>query len=255
MSKQYHRQRKAAKLVAMGSAVMLLAGCNTLERLAGVGDSPELTTIDNPTHQNGYRPVSLPMPAPQTAERAPNSLWRAGSRAFFKDLRANQVGDIVTVTINIDDSGEISNTTTRSRTNSEAAGVDNLLGYETAFNKVLPEAVNPSSLLGLSSNNSNVGAGSIDREEKIELKVAAVVTQLLPNGNLVIQGRQETKVNFEVRELQIAGVIRPQDIASNNTVPYEKIAEARLAYGGRGHISDVQQPRYGSQIIDILMPF
>lgn len=247
--------RWGGKLAAMGAALALLGGCNALERLAGVGDSPQLSTISNPTHESGYKPVSLPMPAPQLAERAPNSLWRAGSRAFFKDLRANQVGDIVTVTIDIDESGEISNTTSRSRTNSENAGVDSLLGYETAFNKVLPEAVNPSSLLGLSSNNSNVGTGAINREEKIELKVAAVVTQLLPNGNLVLQGRQETKVNYEVRELQIAGVIRPQDIASDNTVPYEKIAEARLAYGGRGHISDVQQPRYGSQIVDILMPF
>ena len=247
--------RLAARSAALTCALVLLGGCNALERLAGVGEGPQLSTISNPTHQSGYKPVSMPMPAPQTAERAPNSLWRAGSRAFFKDLRANQVGDIVTVTINIDDEADLSNTSSRSRTNTESAGIDNLLGYEGALDQILPEAVNPSSLLGLNSNNSNVGTGTIAREEQIELKVAAVVTQLLPNGNLVIQGRQETKVNFEVRELQIAGVIRPQDIGADNTVAYEKIAEARLAYGGRGHISDVQQPRYGAQIVDILMPF
>lgn len=197
----------------------------------------------------------MPMPAPITVSRSPNSLWRPGARAFFKDLRANEVGDIVQVIIDIDDKAEIDNATVRSRSNSEDAQTPALFGFEATLDQILPEAVDPTDLLELSSTSSSNGTGTIDREENIEIKLAAVVTQVLPNGNLVIHGRQETRVNFEVRELQIAGVIRPQDITNTNTIAFKKIAEARVAYGGRGHISDIQQPRYGQQIIDIIFPF
>ncbi len=245
----------AARFGALLLASVALVGCNGLSRLTEVGRTPELSAVENPTHDPNYQPVSLPMPAPQVARRTPNSLWRPGSRAFFKDLRASQVGDIVTVVISIDDEAELENTTTRNRTNSEDIGIDNLLGYEEALDAILPEAVDPPNLLGTNSSTSNSGSGVIDREEEIELQIAAVVSQVLPNGNLVIHGRQETRVNFEVRELQIAGVIRPQDVTNSNTINYNQIAEARLAYGGRGHITDFQQPRYGSQVIDIIMPF
>lgn len=248
-------RRRLGRHGVLTVAAVLLAGCNALDRLSGVGSEPSMSAVHNPTHTPGYRPVSMPMPTPTMAERTPNSLWRTGSRAFFKDLRANEVGDIVTVVIEIDDSAEVNNATTRTRTNSEDASMGALLGYEQALNRILPDEVNPANLLDLNSSLGTAGAGAIDREEKIEVKVAAVVTQLLPNGNLVIVGRQETRVNFEVRELQVAGVIRPQDITSNNQITYDKIAEARLAYGGRGQISDLQQPRYGQQIIDILFPF
>lgn len=241
-----------ASLLLASSA---LAGCNTLQRIADVGAEPKLNGIQNPLHQRGYKPVSLPMPAPITAHREPNSLWRPGSRAFFKDLRASRVGDLVTVIINIDDSGELDNTSERTRDALEGADAPALLGYETSLAKILPEAINPDNLLELSSEARSRGDASIDREEKIQLKLAAVVTQLLPNGNMVILGQQETRVNFEVRELQIMGVIRPEDIDNQNTIAYEKIAEARLSYGGRGHMTDVQQPRYGQQLIDILFPF
>ena len=243
---------RLAALLLAGTAA---AGCNTLQRLSEVGATPKLDKIENPVHQPGYRPVSLPMPAPVSARREPNSLWRPGSRAFFKDLRATRVGDLVTVVIEIDDKGELANASNRTRGASESADAPALLGYETLLDKVLPDAVNPDDLLSLSSDSNSDGDASIDREEEISLTLAAVVTQVLPNGNLVIHGRQETRVNFEVRELQIAGVIRPEDITSQNTISYEKIAEARLAYGGRGHMTDVQQPRYGQQIIDILFPF
>lgn len=244
-----------AHLGAIVLAGTLLAGCNSLERLSQVGEEPPLNPVENPTHHYNYKPVSMPMPEPQTAKRMPNSLWRSGSRAFFKDLRANQVGDIVTVTIAIDDEAEMENTTTRNRNTSETVDVPALGGYEAALDQILPEAVDPTDFLELGGTTQNTGGGSIERSEDITLNVAAVVTQVLPNGNLVIHGRQETRVNYEVRELQIAGVIRPQDISAQNTINYEEIAEARLAYGGRGHISDFQQPRWGTQIIDVIMPF
>ncbi len=115
--------------------------------------------------------------------------------------------------------------------------------------------MDPGNLVGLNSGSTSEGSGSIRRNEEIELKLASVITDVLPNGNLVIYGRQEVRVNFEVRELAIAGIVRPEDITSANTISYEKIAEARISYGGRGQITDVQQPRYGQQLYDIIFPF
>lgn len=243
------------RLLLAGVTAIALAGCNNLSRLANLGEEPDLKEIENPTHAHDYKPVSMPMPEPITTARLANSLWRPGSRAFLKDLRASEVGDIVTVVISIDEDATLANTTSRSRTTNEDVAAPAILGYEGALNQVLPEAVNPANLLDFNGATTNTGTGTIEREEQINLQVAAIVTQVLPNGNLVIHGKQETRVNFEVRELLVAGVIRPQDISANNTVSYEKVAEARLAYGGRGQITDFQQPRWGTQIVDILMPF
>lgn len=247
--------RRIALVTGMIGATALLSGCNAMKRLSEVGAPPKLSAIDNPTQAESYRPVSLPMPAPQIAESNPNSLWRSGARSFFKDQRANQVGDILTVVVDMADSAALANTTIRSRTNSEDLAVPNLFGLESEFTKVLPETINPSSMFDMNSATSNRGAGSLDRNEAINLRVAAIVIQVLPNGNYVIHGRQEIRVNSEVREVQIAGVIRAADISSANEVGYDKIAEARISYGGRGTISDVQQPRYGSEVMDIILPF
>jgi flagellar L-ring protein FlgH len=233
----------------------LATGCSTLNRLSEVGQSPKMTTIQNPTQSAKYRPVSLPMPAPSNNVYRANSLWRSGARAFFKDQRAAQVGDILTIEIAIKDKAKLSNSSTRARTNKEDSAVTALLGYEASLSRVLPEAIQPGNLIDLDSTTSNLGKGAIDRDEEINLKVAAIVTQALPNGNLVVSGRQEVRVNFEVRELQVAGIIRPEDITSSNTITYEKIAEARISYGGRGQITDFQQPRWGQQVIDVLFPF
>lgn len=241
--------------VVLLMATGMVSGCNTMNRLSEVGKTPKMTTIQNPTQAATYRPVSLPMPNASFHGHKANSLWRSGARAFFKDQRAAVVGDILTVEIAIDDKAEISNTSTRDRANTEDSAVTALLGYEASLTRVLPEAIQPGNLIDLDSTTSNSGKGTIDRDEVINLKVAAVVTQTLPNGNLVIRGRQEVRVNYEVRELQIAGIIRPEDITSSNTITYEKIAEARIAYGGRGHLTDFQQPRWGQQVIDALFPF
>ena len=247
-----HFKKKLAVALMMGTA---LSGCNLLNRLADVGQEPKLATINNPTHEPGYRPISMPMPSPLEPAPNSNSLWRPGSRAFLKDLRANEVGDIVTVVIDIDDEATLNNSTTRTRAVTDTTAATGLLGYQADLGAILPEAVDPTNLLNVDTDVSQVGGGVVDRDEDIDFEVAAVVTQVLPNGNLVIHGRQETRVNFEVRELQVAGVIRPQDITTSNQIAYEDIAEARLAYGGRGQITDMTQPRYGSQIIDIILPF
>ncbi|NQY82585.1 MAG: flagellar basal body L-ring protein FlgH [Alphaproteobacteria bacterium] len=243
---------KAAILLMAGLAVM---GCNAVERFMRVGNDVAVGPLENPTHRRGYRPISMPMPKPKIVEMRSNSLWRQGSRAFFKDLRASEIGDVITVVINIADEAKLNNKSTQKRDDSSVSALNNVLGLESNLSKFLPGAVTGASLLNTSSDRNISGAGSIERKETINLKVAAVVTQILPNGNLVIHGRQETSINFEVRELQVAGVIRPEDVSSANTIKYEQIAEARVVYGGRGSISDLQRPRWGSEIVDVLLPF
>jgi flagellar L-ring protein precursor FlgH len=252
---EYGAARRTGRTVVAAALILSLGGCNTLTRLSQVGSEPPLTAIENPVQQPNYRQVSMPMPAPKPIERNSNSLWRTGARAFFKDQRAGNVGDILTVVIDIEDSATISNSSRRERAANEDASLNAFLGYESSLSRVLPETINPGNLVDGDSTSLSRGSGTIERDEDIEVKVAAIITQVLPNGNYVIHGRQEFRVNFEARELQIAGVIRPEDITSANTVSYERIAEARISYGGRGQITDVQQPRYGQQVFDILFPF
>jgi len=250
-----YRHRKRSLLCTVAALAMigcLASGCSSLERLAQIGEQPKLSAIDNPTAKAGYKPVSMPMPTPQPASYNPNSLWRNGSRAFFKDQRAHQVGDILTVTVNLNDKAVIANETQRSRENKEDSGVDNFFGKSKL---PLTSVAVPGRILTADSSASSDGKGSVNRSEALVTNVAGVVTQVLPNGNLVVEGKQEVRVNFEVRELVVAGIVRPEDIQSDNTIDSTKIAEARIAYGGRGQITDVQQPRYGQQVLDVLLPF
>jgi flagellar L-ring protein precursor FlgH len=252
MSSPFHRLSAGAALTC---AALALGGCSAFTRLSQIGEAPPLTTIQNPAVQPGYQPVSLPMPHPIVAERRPNSLWQAGSRAFFKDQRASQVGDILTIDISFDDKAQFNNESQTQRTTAEQDGVSNLFGLEQQIPKFLPHAANPASLVNINGTTNNDGKGAITREEQITLEVAALVMQVLPNGNLVVQGRQEIRVNNEVRELQITGVLRPQDISAINTAGLDKLAEARVSYGGRGQLTNDQQPRYGEQLLDIVAPF
>lgn len=238
-------------LAALLALAFLLGGCGAADRIRNIGKAPDLTPVGHDRPQ----PIALPMPAPDPALYQPNSLWRAGTRAFFKDQRAARVGDILTVSIEITDKAKVENETSRSRTSSEDADLTNFLGYEGTLSKFLPNSVDPESLASLGSSSSTSGAGSVDREETITLTVAALVSQILPNGNLVIQGRQEVRVNYEVRDLYVSGVVRPEDISNTNTIKHTQIAEARISYGGRGQLTDMQQPRYGQQLYDIIFPF
>lgn len=240
------------KLAAAAFALTGLAACNTVSRLADVGNAPALTAISDPTAQAGYQPVRMPMPEPEVVAYAPNSLFREGARGFFDDQRAHRVGDILTVVVTISDRAQLANSTARSRASTNDAGIGGVLG--SIFNRFAPNT-SADAAVSLDTGLADQGAGTVNRSEKLEFNVAAVVTQILPNGNLVIEGRQEVRVNFEVRDLIVAGVVRPEDIGADNTIPSSKIAEARIAYGGRGQITDVQQPRYGAQVLDAILPF
>jgi flagellar L-ring protein FlgH len=251
------------------TAITLLTGlgaCSNLDRLSQVGQQPALSAIENPTAQAGYKPVQMPMPIAQPVSYQGNSLWRSGSRAFFKDQRAQQIGDILTVKVKITDRANIDNTTSRSRKAGESGTAGGQIGGSitgavgAVLGRVLPQNKNTvgsdaDALLTVKSDSNQEGTGSVRRQEQLITNVAGVVTQILPNGNLVIEGKQEVRVNFEVRELVVAGIVRPEDIEADNTIDSTKIAQARIAYGGRGHITDVQQPRYGQQVMDILLPF
>lgn len=243
------------KLITTVSTVLLLSACGAGERIANIGKAPDLSPIDNPAETGEYTRVAMPMPAVQPDIRQNNSLWGGNKQTFFKDQRASDVGDILTVMIEIDDEAELENETERSRSASEGVGLNNMLGLESQLTKVLPEGVIGADLVDADSTSSTRGQGSTERDEEVSVKLAATVTQILPNGNMVIQGRQEVRVNFEKRVLELAGVIRPEDILTDNTISYDKIAEARISYGGKGQITDVQQPRYGQQVYDILFPF
>jgi flagellar L-ring protein FlgH len=253
MSKSHLLLLRPRPLALAGAVTLssLMCGCSAVNRIANIGEQPKLSAIDNPTTKPGYKPVQMPMPTPQPATYNPNSLWRNGSRAFFKDQRARQIGDILTVMVNITDKAVLQNETQRSRTNTEDSGITDFLGAKTQT----PSAALPGRLLTTDSTMSNDGKGSINRQEALQTNVAAVVTQVLPNGNLVVEGKQEIRVNYEMRELIVAGIVRPEDIQSDNTIDSSKIAEARIAYGGRGQIMDIQQPRYGSQLMDVVLPF
>ena len=238
---------------ALLATAALTSGCSSIDRLSQIGEQPKLAAIENPTAQPGYKPVQMPMPKPETASYNANSLWRNGSRAFFKDQRAARIGDILTVTVNITDKANIANETQRSRSNTEDSGITDFIGAQTLGAQA--KKVLPGRILTADSTATSDGKGSVNRQEALQTNVAAVVTQLLPNGNLVVEGKQEIRVNFEIRELIVAGIVRPEDIQSDNTIDSSKIAQARIAYGGRGQITDVQQPRYGQQVMDVLLPF
>jgi flagellar L-ring protein FlgH len=252
-----------AAILAIG-----VAACGSVDRLKLVGKVPPLSpmdTMDAPSREASLAYQSLTDPAAPrtfqppaangTAQAQNASLFRSSARAFFADQRANRVGDILTVRIRVDDKANVDNTTTRSRDNSENAGIPAFGGLESQLSKLLPNAVNPSSLISGNSQSKSSGSGQIQRRDTVNMTIAGIVTTVLPNGNLVIRGRQEVRVNFEVRELIISGIVRPEDISRSNTIDHTQIAEARISYGGRGQLTDVQQARYGQQIYDALFPF
>ncbi len=233
--------------IALLAFCCLLSGCGALSRLSDLGRPPSMTPITDPTAARDYRPLTMPMPPPQQTPPDLASLWRPGSRAFFKDQRAAQVGDLLTVLVDITDAADFENNGTATRTGSEATAVPSLLG--------LKQKLLNSASVSTNSTNSNVSTGSTKRTETVTLRLAGTITQVLPNGNFVVTARQEVRVNSELRILQVSGIVRPQDITGDNTITHDRMAEARISYGGRGTLTDLQTPRYGQQLMDIILPF
>ena len=244
--------KRVSKITGAAIIATGLAACSTVETAV---QEPELAPIVNPEAMTGQLPVSMPTPYVAQQQTAANSLWRTGARGFFKDQRASTIGEILTVGINITDTAQLSNSTSTSRTGQQDASVTGLFGLEGPIERALPGANSLNPGLGTSSSSTAQGTGSVNRTENIRLTVAAVITDVLPNGNFVIAGRQEVKVNAEVRELLVSGVIRPEDISAANTIQHTQIAEARISYGGRGDISTVQRPRVGQRVAERVLPF
>lgn len=252
--------RNIALLMICGQ---ICTGCsNTADRLDRIGKGPDFRNINTYEDEiyETYASKGLVDPIhainnEETSYKTANSLWRPGSRTFFRDQRARSVGDILKVVITMQDKAKLDNQTQSSRNDTSNLGIPNLFGYESDIGKLLPSAANAANLANIKSVDSNQGLGKIDRKETINTTFAATVVKILPSNNLIIKGSQEIKINTEVREVTIEGIIRPEDISAQNSVTLDQIAEARVTYGGRGNISDYQQPRYGKQILDIISPF
>ena len=254
--KKYSNNRVMKSGLALLMATSLTGCAGMWDRLSSVGAEPKMTAIENPVEAEGYKPVSMPMPETPEPKQYANSLWRQGSTGFFKDQRASKVGDIITVNIVTQDAAIMENEMEQNRDdNSDSMGIGALAGFERNVSTALPNGNEMDALIDVSSNREISADGKVDRQEKIDVTMAAVVTQVLPNGNLVIEGTQEIRVSYELRRLTVKGIIRRADISSNNTIQSDKIAELRVSYGGKGVVSDVQQPRYGRQFLDILAPF
>lgn len=235
-------------------------GCERLNEMRDPQTSPlvvNASSIPEVARVSIPMPEVTPAPPPQRAEAS--GLWSNSTRSFFGDNRAQQVGDILTVIIDIKDKADLSNQSERSRSATQSAGRPTFFGYGRQIDAILP-GVSESDLptgdiVELGSSSGMSGEGSIKRNETIRLRVAATIIETLPNNNFIIAGRQEIRVNNELRELRIAGVVRPVDISLRNTISYDQIAEARISYGGRGQISAIQQPRYGHDALEVILPY
>ena len=235
--------------------VFALSGC--LGRLSEVGRGPQLSAADvgiSGDAASELAAMSTSPPSPRRAFYERGSLWRSGPASLFGDHRAARVGDILTVVININDQAQLQNSSSRTRSAGETMAIPNLVGLAESVNNIAGRNITDPGI-GLTSSSNTAGSGSIKRNEQIMLRVAATVVQMLPNGHLVVRGTQQVRVNSELRDLQVAGIIRPEDISRQNTITYDKMAGAKIYYGGRGMVSDVQAPRYGQQILEILAPF
>ncbi len=251
---------KRFSIILLTATALTVTGCaNTTRKLSQIGDPPPMTKVENPQLRGDYKPLSWPLPDPEGAvTHTANSLWQPGARGFFRDQRATRVGDILRVNVSITDTAQFDNTNNLERTSEDKSGVNGLFGLEAKLGKLIPipgVSTDPSNLIDTTGKTKSNSTGRINRRETVTTQVAALVTQQLPNGNLVIEGTQEVLVNYEIREVSVRGVIRPQDILSDNSINSNQIAQARIIYSGRGQVSEITQPRWGSQAVEILSPF
>jgi flagellar L-ring protein precursor FlgH len=234
-----------------GGSVLLLGACSNL---AQVGQTPDFTPLDGSAEERAM--LSFPgETVARTTPAASASLWGGSQQFLLGDARARIPGDILTVVIEIDERAEISNSSSRSRSGSESLGLPSLVGIPQRLEELLPGEATLDDAVRAESESRSSGDGEVRRNERLTLRVAATVVEVLANGVMRIQGSQEVRVNFEIRELLVSGYVRPEDVTRANEITYDKIASARISYGGRGQITDVQQPRYGQQVLDTVLPF
>ncbi|MCD1625039.1 flagellar basal body L-ring protein FlgH [Seohaeicola saemankumensis] len=241
------------RLISVCCCVAILAAA--CGREAHMGRVPPFTPSISSIEHSAMLSPGLPLLTVVEAPVSRASLWTGGRQSLLGDRRAMQRGDILTVVVEIDEKAEISNTSARSRSGSESLGIPQLFGIPQRLNERLPDGATMAGAVSIDSDSDSRGTGSVRRNEKLTLRIAATILDVLPNGVLSIQGSQEVRVNFEMRELFVTGFVRPADISRQNEITYDKIASARVSYGGRGQISDMQQPRYGQQLLDALLPF
>ena len=253
------RRRQASKRAGLRAFQLLClaalhAGCAA--KVLEIGREPDLSAVGSGLRsepsKDGLTAQTPSAALPVKLENSSSSLWKDRGADFFKDPRARRPGDIMTVTISVKDKASFDNSSKRSRDASHGFGLDMSHKLDLSGSSSAASAKADSSL---KSNTAQDGKGAIARSESIELRVAAVVTGVLPNGNVLIQGTQELRVNYELRVLTVTGIVNIADIKADNTISYERIAEARMSYGGRGRIMEVQQPAWGHQLIDLVFPF
>jgi len=233
-------------------AALALTACG---RLQDVGKAPDFRPTTGTFEHRAMSVVPVPELKGPTRKVDRASTWSRDRQSLLGDRRAGQQGDILTVVVEIDERAEISNATDRNRSGSESLGIPQLFGIPQRLQGGLPDGATIDPAVSTNSSSAASGDGSVRRRERLELRIAATVVEVLPNGIFRIEGSQEVRVNFELRELLVNGYVRPEDISRQNEITYDKIAGARISYGGRGQITDVQQPRLGQQIADIVLPF
>ncbi len=230
---------------------LLLAACGDLNQ---VGRAPAFSPMQGSYEHNAMY-STLPESTDNRGPTEQSSLWTSQRSSLLGDHRAGKRGDILTVVVEIDDQAQISDSTGRNRSGSERMGMPSLFGIPQRLDAVLPTGASSADLVSTSSSSTFTGNGSVARKEKVTLRLAATVVEELPNGVLRIEGQQEVRVNNELRNLLVSGYVRPDDISRQNEITYDKIADAQISYGGRGQLTDFQQPRYGQQVIDQIVPF
>lgn len=243
-------------IASLFASCLSLSGCNLAERLSNIGDPPEISQIQNPELVDNYQPVTMPMPAQEGRHNSINSLWQRGSRAFFKDQRAFRVGDVLTIKIDYTDTAKIDDKLNPERNLKSSSNITNLMGYEEYLPKIFPSTVDKNNLTNIGETNTKIDSkGTKERKDSLKLELAATIIQTLPNGNMVIQGRQDVRIAGELKTVELKGIIRREDILSDNSITYDKVAEARISSVTKGEISDLTSIPWGQQVLDKVLPF
>jgi flagellar L-ring protein precursor FlgH len=231
--------------------LLLAAACTPLDT---VGRAPQFTPMES-NYEHAAMYSTLPVALDPVTPTSSSSLWTSRRSSLLGDHRASARGDILTVVVEIDDEAKISDQSDRERSGSNSLGVTDFFGIPQRVDPYLPTGATLGAAVSTNGATTYSGSGSVSRNETLTLRLAATIVEELPNGILRIEGHQELRVNYEMRDLVVSGYVRPQDISRQNEITYDKIADAQISYGGRGQLMEMQQPAWGQQILDKVLPF